>query len=393
MDTQILRIISEYTAEEVYSFTHFDHPSAWESVQKNHNSLIRESLHLHYDDTSWARRHHVALRENLGSLRGAVSLGSALAEALRRASWTILPVAVVSFMTTYRPKLNRAMWERIAPFVQDAVSVAAPMTPYSAEILIRAAAHFVAWCVRRGWPLDAETIWSRQAIDLYVNDKRLNLADGTRANYRAYLMRMSEVLLPEEHGEKMTALSRRTTAAPYTAEEMEEFRGWATAQRTMFKQYRAMLMLVLSAGAGLRPIDILDVRATDVEHLDGGGYVIHVLGDRTRSVPLLADWDEWMAVLLERVPEDHTTLWGDPGGGRRARVLSAFTQTTEGEPPTSDRLRATWFATHLRAIAYVKALFRAGGFVKMENLGRLLHYVADVPDDDYIAFLRGEVEL
>ena len=144
------------------------------------------------------------------------------------------------------------------------------MTPYSAEILLRAAAHFVAWCMKRGWPLDAETIWSRQAIDLYVNDKRLNLKDGTRANYRAYLMRMSEVLLPEEHGEKMTALSRKTTAAPYTAEEIAEFRDWATAQRTLFKQYRAMLMLVLSAGTGLRPEDILGVRPSDVERLPGG---------------------------------------------------------------------------------------------------------------------------
>lgn len=362
-------------------------------MRKSHDSLIRESFHLHYDDTSWARRHNVALRENLGSLRGAVALGSALAEALRRASWTILPAAVVAFMTTYRPKLDRATWERVGPFVRDAVSVAAPMTPYSAEILLRAAAHFVAWCMRQGWPLDAETIWSRQAIDLYVNDKRLNLKEGTRANYRAYLMRMSEVLLPEEHGEKMTTLNRKTTAAPYTSEEMEEFRRWSTIQRTTFKQYRAMLMLVLSAGAGLRPDDILGIRETDIEHLDGGGYIIHVPGDRTRSVPLLAEWDEWMTVLLGRVPEDHTTLWGEPGRGRRARVLSAFTQTTDGEPPTSARLRATWLATHLRAIAYIKALFQAGGFEKMEHLGRLLHYVTDVPDEEYVAFLRGEVEL
>jgi len=362
-------------------------------VRKNQQSLIRESFHLHYDDTSWARLHHLALRENLGSLQSVAALGSALSEALRRASWTILPTVVVAFMTTYRPKIERAMWERIAPFVRDAVSVAAPMTPYSAEILLRAAAHFVAWCMKRGWPLDAETIWSRQAIDLYVNDKRLNLKDGTRANYRAYLMRMSEVLLPEEHGEKMTALSRKTTAAPYTAEEIAEFRDWATAQRTLFKQYRAMLMLVLSAGTGLRPEDILGVRPSDVERLPGGGHVIHVPGDRTRSVPLLAEWDEWMDVLLERVPDDHTTLWGDPGQGRRARILSAFTQTTDGKPPTSARLRATWLATHLRAISYIKALFQAGGFEKMEHLGRLLHYVDDVPDEDYVTFLRGEVEL
>ena len=41
----------------------------------------------------------------------------------------------------------------------------------------------------------------------------------------------------------------------------------------------------------------------------------------------------------------------------------------------------------------IKALFQAGGFEKMEHLGRLLHYVDDVPDEDYVTFLRGEVEL
>lgn len=363
-------------------------------MQKTQNALLRESKQLHYDDTTWARRHHVALRKNLGSLRQVPEPGSMLADALRRASWTILRMAVVLFMTDeYVPRIDPQMWERIGPFVRDAVSTAAPMTVYSAEVLLRASAHFVAWCLTRGWPLEAETIWSRQAIDLYVNDKRLKIKDGTRRNYRGYLMRISEVLLPEEHGEKMTALSRKTTAPPYSAEEMDEFRNWAVSQRTEFKQYRAMLMLVLCAGAGLRPIDALEVRDEDVERLPAGGYVIHVHSDMERSVPLLAAWDEWMGVLLERIPANHDTLWGTPNRTRYTAAFSAFTQHTDGEPPASARLRATWMTTQLRAVAHIKALFQAGGFEKFEHLGRLLHYVDDTSDDSYIEFLRGEVEL
>lgn len=362
-------------------------------MQENQKHLIRESKQLHYNDTSWARSHHVALRDNLGALRGVAELGSTLAEALRRASWTILPVAVVAFMTDYVPKIDRTTWERIGPFVRDAVSVAAPMTPYSAEVLIRAASHFVSWCLQRGWPLDAETIWSRQAIDLYVNDKRLKLADGTRRNYRGYLMRISEVLLPEEHGEKMTALSRKTTAAPYIGEEMADFRDWAVAQRTPLKVFRCMLALIMCAGAGLRPGELIEVRAEDVELTMEGGYVIHVGGDLERSVPLLAEWDEWMTAVLEQVPAGHETLWGTPNRVRAAAALSSFTQTTDGDAPNGARLRATWLVTHLRAIAHIKSLFIAGGFEKFEHLGRLLHFIADVPDDDYIDFLRGEVGL
>lgn len=362
-------------------------------MQKTQITLIRESKQLHYNDTAWAQRHHVALRENLGSLQETPSAGSALPEALRRASWTILSMAVVVFMTDYTPKIDRKTWERIGPFVRDAVSVAAPMTAYSAEVLIRAAAHFVAWCLRRGWPLEAETIWSRQAIDLYVNDKRLKLSDGTRRNYRSYLMRISEILLPEEHGEKMTALSRKTTAAPYTAEEMTDFRHWAVAQRTPLKVYRSMLMLILCVGAGLRPGELVEVRQEDVELTATGGYIVHIRGDLKRSVPLLTEWDEWMSAALEQIPPGHKTLWGTPNRTRSTAALSAFTQTTDGEAPTGARLRATWLVTHLRAIGHIKSLFIAGGFEKFEHLGRLLHFVADVPDDDYIEFLRGEVEL
>lgn len=362
-------------------------------MQKNQKHLIRASKQLHYDDISWAKLHHVALRDNLGSLRDAAAVGPALVDALRRASWAILPLAVVAFMTDYVPKIDRAMWERIGPFVRDAVSIAAPMTPYSSEVLIRAASHFVSWCLRRGWPLDAETIWSRQAIDLYVNDKRLKLADGTRRNYRGYLMRISEVLLPEEHGEKMTALSRKTTAAPYTAEEMSEFRQWAVAQRTPLKVYRCMLALIMCAGAGLRPGELIEVRSADVMLSAEGGYIIYVRGDLERSVPLLTEWDEWMTSVLERVPAGHETLWGTPNRARAAAALSSFIQTTDGDGPNGARLRATWLVTHLRAIAHIKSLFIAGGFEKFEHLGRLLHFVADVSDEDYVDFLRGEVEL
>ncbi|NJI58618.1 hypothetical protein HCX50_04150 [Microbacterium oxydans] len=315
-----------------------------------------------------------------------------MAHALTRASWTIVPAPVVAFMTDYVPRIDPAMWERIGPFVRDAVSVAAPKTPYSAEVLIRAASQFVSWCMQRGWPLDAETIWSRQAIDLYVNDKHLKLADGTRRNYRGYLMRISEILLPEEHGEKMTALGRKTTAAPYTAEEMTDFRHWAVAQRTTLKVYRCMLVLIMCAGAGLRPSEIIEVRADDVTPTADGGHIIQVRGDLKRRVPLLSEWDEWMTAVLEQVPADHETLWGTPNRTRPAAALSAFTQTTDGDAPNGARLRATWFVTHLTAIVHIKSLFVAGGFEKFEHLGRLLRYVSEAPESDYIDFLRGEVE-
>lgn len=349
-------------------------------------ALIRASKHLSYGDTSTARRHRHQLRAAVGAFRSA---RGRLAAILRGCSWATLSEEVVAFIENYVPRIDSKTWERIGPFVRDSVSVAAPLTAYSAEVLIRPASHHVAWCLKQGWALDAETIWSRQAINLYVNDKRLKLDEGTRRNYRACLMRISEVLLPQEHGEKMTALNRKTTAEPYSDIQMAGFRGWATAQLTPFKRYRAMLMLILCAGAGLRANEIAELKLSDIEQVHGRGFVIHLDGENPRSIPLLAEWDEWMEAVLERIPEEHDTLWGKPNRTSRNSVLSSFTQYTVGDAPVGARLRATWFRVHLSAMP-IKALFRAAGFDKFEHLGRLLHYVEDETDEEYVRFLRGE---
>lgn len=341
----------------------------------------RARKHLRYGDSIWARRHRVLLREQLGSF---ATPSPELAAVLRRCA---LPRTVTALIDAHAPRLPKAVWDRIGPFVRDAVSLAAPKTAYSAEILMTATTHYVAWCMAQGWTLDAEVVWSRQAIDLYVTNRKLPLADGTRRNYRARLMRISEVLLPEEHGEQMSALNRKSTAAPYTAAQMEAHRQWAGAQVTPVKRYRAMLMLVFCAGAGLRPSEIALVRATDVSALEVG-YLISVEGDNAREVPLLGDWDEWMEVLLEGAPSEGP-LWGKPNRTRGNAILSSFTQYTVGEAPRGDRLRATWFVRHLSAGVPTKELFRAGGFEKFEHLPRLLHYVPDAPPEAYISALRG----
>lgn len=235
----------------------------------------REAKHLRYGDTLWARKHRVILREHLGAF---ATPSPSLAAVLTRCGVGALPGEVGAFTEQFTPRLPDGVWDRIGSFVRDSVVLASPQTAYSVEILLTAAAHYVAWCLNQGWPLEAETIWSRQAIDLYVTDQYSHLAEGTRRNYRARLMRVSEVVLPEEHGEKMTALNRKSTAAPYSAGQMVRHREWAAAQTSPFKRYRAMLMLVLAAGAGLKANEIADLPADHVQPTPDGGYLITVAG-------------------------------------------------------------------------------------------------------------------
>jgi len=343
-----------------------------------------------YDSTSWARAHRIILGEHLGSFQ--TSHVPALRVALARCSWARLPQGVSDYVTRYVPRaVDAKTWERIGPFVRDSVTLAAPKTPYTAELLIGRASRYVAWCVKKGWPLDAETIWSIQGITLFLNDEKLALHRDTRRNYRAWLMRMAQVLLPEENGEHHKPIRTVTQSiAPYTPAEMAEFRRWATSQRTPLKRYRAMLMLALCAGAGLRPVDFEDLRPEHVERLEHGGYIIHVPGKDQRDVPLLAEWDDWVEVLLTRVPDTHDTLWGPPNKARRYSSLSGFAQTCVGTAPVSSRLRETWALTVLRPIANIKSVFRAAGVKKFDKLALFLHYIDDVSPDEYVNFLRQE---
>lgn len=83
---------------------------------------------------------------------------------------------------------------------------------------------------------------------------------------------MPRVLLSEENPEESRKIvASKAMAAPYSSKEMAGFRRWAGAQRDLTKQYRAMLMLVLCAGAGLRPVDVAELSAEHIEPLDGGG--------------------------------------------------------------------------------------------------------------------------
>lgn len=342
---------------------------------------------LRWGDTAHASHYCLVLIPHLGRLRNPPRK---LVPILRACAWSTLPPAVTNYIDGFVPRrVDAETWERIGPFVRDSVALAAPLTPYTADVLIGRATQYVAWCVSKGWNLDAETIWSRYGIDLYLADKSLPLGPDTRRNYRAWLMRMAQVLQPEENGEpRETIRATPGSIAPYSAAQMVEFRRWAGSQRVELKQYRAMLMLTLCAGAGLRSIDFDGLNPEHIEPLPGGGYIVHVQSTQPRDIPLLAEWDEWMEVLLERVPESHTTLWGPPNKARPHSLLSAFTQTTHGAPPTSPRLRETWQLTLLREVAFIKAVFRAGGVRKFDKLAQFLDQVDDVDGEQYVRFLR-----
>lgn len=345
---------------------------------------------LRWGDTRWARAHAESLAPAIGTFSN--SPVSVVAGLLVGCSYSQLSEGVRNAMATYRPRSAFAEWGAIKAFALDSCSLAAPATAYTAKTLLTVTVPFITWCVtEKGWPLQADVIFSRQAIDLYSTDIRSGRSEGTRRNYRAMLMRVSEAVAPEEHPETMTPLPRKRIAAPYTDEEVAQFRLWAIGQVTAEKRRRAMLILILCAGAGMKSHDIAGIYPADVT-ADGHGVMVNVRGTNPRMVPLRREWEDWVVAILEQVPAD-VPLWGTPNQTRESNLISSFTQYTVGARPRGDRLRATWIVQQLQAGAPIRELTKALGVRKFENLPHYLDYVEPLDTLDFRAALRGEVAL
>lgn len=312
------------------------------------------------------------------------------ANLLAKCSYASLPAEARMTTEQWRPAEGFGLNAEGEAFVRDAVSIAAPQTAYSAKLCINYASRYVHWCRMKGYPLSAQSIWSPLAIDLYSTTANQDLSEGTRRNYRAVLMRISETLLPDAHPNKVTPLATKATIAPYTAEEMSGFRDWAGMQLTPLKAHRALVVMVLCAGAGVRTAEIAELRP---EHIvrDRAGTLIDIPGKRARLVPLLTEWEEWVDPMLERRP-DTELLWGNITRRDANNIVSAFTQYSNGTPPRSDRLRNTWMARHLVAGTPLKMLMRAAGITTLDHLNLLLKHLPDAADAQYIRALRGEAQ-
>ncbi|MGK0716805.1 hypothetical protein ACR5KS_12240 [Leucobacter sp. W1153] len=345
-----------------------------------------QSQHMVFAPHPEASAHSVQLIQNLGTFRRPTAK---TAEVLRKIGYYELPAEVWSHMRNRKPDVNQETWGQIQQFVEDSVSVAGPQLPYGAGLVQSVVAKYVEWVLTvKHLPLDGKLIWSRQLIDLYATDPDSSLKPGTRRNYRSYLDRISKVLCPDEHPYTYTPQNRKSTVAPYSAGEMEQFRAWAVNQSNPTKRRRAMAMLALCVGAGLASSEVALITPKQVE-ITSAGIVIEVPGNSPRRVPVVPEWDSWVRALVEDWPKDRI-VWDEIKRKDHSNLLSTFVENAEGKGPRGDRLRNTWLVWHLNNRTPMKDLFYAAGFRKMEHLARLLAHCEFLPADQYVSVLRGE---
>lgn len=331
-------------------------------------------------------KHSEQLVVNLGTFRLPTAK---TAKALRAIGYYETPQEVMTFMRTRKPDVSTEMWGRIQQFVEDAVALVAPQLPYAAGLVQSTTAKYVEWVITvKHLPLDGRIVWSRQLIDLYVTDANSHLAPGTRRNYRSHLNRISKLLCPDEHPFEYTPQNRKSTVDPYSDGEMQQYRGWASNQSIPLKRRRAIAMLALGTGAGIRSSEFALITPAHIER-SGTGIVINVPGNSPRRVPVIPTWDTWVESLVENWAMDEP-IWGEIKRKDTSNLLSTFVENAEGKGPRGDRLRNTWLVWHLNNRTPMKGLFYVAGVRKMEHLARLLAHCDYLPDTDFISVLRGE---
>lgn len=299
---------------------------------------------------------------------------------------------VLELMRSTKPRdTNPVLWSRIQAFVEDCIATTGPLNLHSAETARKDLAAYIQWATfEKHLPLDARILFEKQLIDMHIVDPRLDLAEGTRRNRRGHLERVRRALMADLDYE-YTPLNRRETQAPYTGAEMLGFKEWARCQSSHEKIHKAKLLLSLCAGAGLNAGEVLLVRVEDVS-ITAHGIIIHVHGTVPRQVPVSEEYEQWLKNCVKFAEENYPgdPLWRHKGRKKEGNAISAFTNQSTGSVfPRADRLRHTWLVWHLNNRTPMKDLFFAGGFRKMEHLGRLIEHCDFMSGDNYLAVLSG----
>ncbi|QZQ56206.1 hypothetical protein KZI27_05010 [Curtobacterium sp. TC1] len=267
-------------------------------------------------------------------------------------------------------------WANIEPFVLDAVAVVAPACAYLAERLMVAVTPYVDWVVHVNGMQKVANVFHPVLIRRYISRDDLNLKDKTLRVYRSFLLRISEVVLPDEGPIEFAPLNGQSVSSPYTDRELNLLESWARGQSTALRRRGAGAVLALGAGAGLDPWEMQHLHRSDVR-VDRHGALVDVRGGTLRLVPVLQRWEQLLIDSLADVPDD---AWVLGGANKKAtyNFVTPFINHTDfgNEPkPVPTRMRASWLTTHLAAGTHGADLMAAAGLSKPEHLVTSLRHL------------------
>ena len=265
--------------------------------------------------------------------------------------------------------------EATVSFVRGLVLATEPLNEYSASLIAIATSGLVAWAhLSEGLPLRRSVLLNPQVTDMYLGHLLASgRASGTVRNYRKYLERAATAVGVIASGD-LASVPGKTVTAPYSPAEEQRFGVWARTLKGELGAARALALLGLVAGAGLRNDEALRVRVRDV--VDESGMWIRVTGGADRLTPVRSQWAPYVRHSIKDLsPDEFVFPHGDTQSQQLIQEwLGTLDRRTRLVP---GRLRATWIVAQLNDAAPPESLLAWAGIARGETIS---HYLPFVPD-------------
>ncbi len=273
------------------------------------------------------------------------------------------------------------LWSRIEGFVTDAVEQAVPNTVTTAMTLMTIVTHLVVWVDTLGYPITLESVFHPDVVDRFCAEGCAQYKPGTRHNYRTWLKDAGRTLCPELYPPKQLVIPRSDPQAPYTDAEISAIFAWARGLSTQSRRHNISVLLTLALGAGLTSKDINRMLGTQIT-VDSEGVLVHVDGEKPRSVPALRDYEDAIAGIGRVAGSQQVFLPGRRTLSHRS-IPNYLAKCAKdgGVRPNMNRLRTTWVVTHLSSGTQLGALAEAAG-VDVNQLVRYQQYATALPQDE-----------
>lgn len=154
-------------------------------------------------------------------------------------------------------------------------------------------ARYVDWAYRiMGMELNDEEIFDRDLIAYYAINVRKSEAPKSYGATRGRLLAVANRLLPtDKRLTKLQSVPHSAYQPPYSDEEIESLKLWASAATTAYMRHCCWVLLTFCLGAGLTPADLGTLRGRNVIETPEG-VIVHVGGNNPRQLAVLAEWED-----------------------------------------------------------------------------------------------------
>jgi integrase len=232
----------------------------------------------------------------------------------------------------------------------------------------------------RGVPAGPGFLLDYDVIEAFCVTGLPGRSSSTRGTYRSVLYRLAAPVHGAP-GRRATPLAGARAPAPYSPAERAELAAIARAQRDPAKRGSALAMLVLGAGAGLRPGELTALRGSQVTRRGGRAVVDVRGGPAPRTVPVAARYARPALQLARRAGDDYIFR---PGPARRSyknfvNDFARYLACDPGAPGLSaGRARSSFICDHLAAGTALSEILDITGIAEAESLARYARHVPGI---------------